>query len=58
VLGALGFRTSDLHKNNIMRRADGSFAVSDFGLSAWAGKAGRAPVSRDIRALRNPRRRR
>jgi len=58
VLGGLGFRTSDLHKNNIMRRADGSFAVSDFGLSAWAGKAGRAPVSRDIRALRNPRRRR
>jgi hypothetical protein len=56
VLGALGFRTSDLHAKNIMRRADGSFAVSDFGMSAWEGKAGRAPVSRDIRALRNPRR--
>ena len=56
ILRALGFRPSDLHASNLMRRRDGSFAVSDFGLSLW-DRFG-SPVSRDIRRLQNPRRRR
>ena len=56
ILRALGFRPSDLHASNLMRRLDGSFAVSDFGLSLW--DRFRPPASRDIRRLQNPRRRR
>ena len=54
ILRALGFRPSDLHASNLMRRRDGSFAVSDFGLSLW-DRFG-SPTSRDIRRLQNPRR--
>lgn len=56
ILRALGFRTSDLHASNLMRRTDGSFAVSDFGMSSWEGAKGKAAVSRDLRRLQNPRR--
>ena len=44
---AMGFRPTDLHANNIMRRKDGSFAFSDFGVSGVEGRTG----SRDIPAL-------
>lgn len=54
VVYALGFRMSDISDNNVMKRENGDFVVSDFG---YAGvELDKRRQSRDIPALRNPRR--
>ena len=47
---AMGFRPTDLHANNIMRRDDGTYAFSDFGVSGAEGRT----ASRDIPSLDGP----
>ena len=54
VVYALGFRMSDISDNNVMKRENGDFVVSDFG---YAGvELDKRRHSRDIPTLRNPRR--
>lgn len=52
---SLGFALADIHAGNILRRENGDYVISDFGMSGAI--KGRASTSRDIRVLNNPRRR-
>jgi len=50
-LRSLGYLIADVHQKNMMRRRDGSYAISDFGMS---GVTRERPMSQDVPII-NPR---
>jgi hypothetical protein len=52
-MGARGFRMGDVGGNNVLKRANGDYVISDFGYSAV--ELPKRRYSRDLQLLQNPR---